>query len=52
MYTVDGQLVATYVHKGTSSMVLRTEEWNAGVYVLRMVDVEGGVAYRQVVKQE
>lgn len=52
VYTVDGQLVATYVHKGTESMVLRTGEWNAGVYVLRMVDVEGGMAYRQVVKQE
>lgn len=52
VYTADGLLVATYVHKGTASMVLRTGEWNAGVYVLRMVDVEGGVAHRQVVKQE
>ena len=52
VFTVDGVLVLNHTHDGASEAILQTDSWKSGIYILRLIDLEGAVKQLRVVKQQ
>ena len=52
VFTVDGVLVLNHTHDGASEAIFQADSWKAGIYILRLIDLEGAVKQLRVVKQQ
>ena len=52
VFTVDGVLVLNHTHDGASEAIFQAGSWTSGIYILRLIDLEGAVKQLRVVKQQ
>ena len=52
VFTVDGVLVLNHTHDGASEAIFQADSWTSGIYILRLIDLEGAVKQLRVVKQQ
>ena len=52
VFTVDGVLVLNHTHDGASEAIFQADSWKSGIYILRLIDLEGAVKQLRVVKQQ